>query len=131
MLLKTAKTISSVIRNSDTCARLGNDEFGIILEKPSFIMPCLLERNYSPSYRKQMICEKGSSVSPVKHLGELVHDYDQNLCQGGCPRKYFFPVPTEKPGDKFKTKGGKGKLCFTREKKLLQGDTVQFLLFGP
>ncbi len=32
MLLKTTETINSVVRSSDTCARLGSDEFGIILE---------------------------------------------------------------------------------------------------
>ena len=32
MLLQTTETINSVVRSSDICARLGSDEFGIILE---------------------------------------------------------------------------------------------------
>ncbi len=32
MLLKATETINNVIRNSDVCARLGSDEFGILLE---------------------------------------------------------------------------------------------------
>ncbi len=74
MLLKTTETINSVVRSSDTCARLGSDEFGIILERAQLQHAMFIAERLQSRLKEQKIVHKQETSHITTSIGLVMID---------------------------------------------------------
>ncbi len=69
MLLKATETINSVIRSSDICARLGSDEFGILLEGAQLQQALFIGKRLQSRLKENKITRKKEILNISASIG--------------------------------------------------------------
>ncbi len=74
MLLKATETINSVIRSSDVCARLGSDEFGILLEGAQLQHALFIGQRLQSKLKKNKIVREKEIFNITASIGLVMID---------------------------------------------------------
>jgi len=69
ILLKATETINSVIRSSDICARLGSDEFGILLEGAQLQQALFIGKRLQSRLKENKITRKKETLNISASIG--------------------------------------------------------------